>query len=570
MERDNDEPYQILFRIKMLSRKIKQSRVRHLDSSRLGETIPDRPMCDALVAIYLRLFEGFLRIVHVPSFLAEYERFWADRGAASPAFVMQLQLCMALGSALYDETFTLRARATQWLLEAHMWFILPPAKGRMTLTGLQNLCLLVLAKDVCASSQLLTWATTGDLVRKAMNMGLHRDPTQLGCMTRYTAEMRRRLWATILELNLQSMDAGGPPLLSGEDYDTLPPSNLDDEQLVDGDASSPGCPGEPLSEQPIGVPTKTSVLIALARSLPLRTAILKHVNGLQAFDSYEETLRLHGRMAQASRVLSAGLASLASKTRPGLPPAVTSSHVFMAEMCMFRSLHALHQPVVLRHFDDPQYYFSRKTQLDLAAQILHRLGLLERPWADAGAAADFNRLCSNGSGMWRIMPMQAAVNIVIELVRHSEEQTDSLGCAAPMGHAQLYQSAELVREWNLQRIVSGETNAKGYVFFAACLAHINALRQGKSLAGIEASIYDATVSAAGEALGAMERLAQREGVAMDDDAPNSPAFDALSTTDLISWMGDLAWGGLSPQGSWSRWRDGLADDGGVAMVAAGN
>jgi hypothetical protein len=71
-------------------------------------------------------------------------------------------------------------------------------------------------------------------------MGLHRDPANLPTRSTPTiaTEMRRRLWNTILEINLLlSMKSGQPPYISPKDYDTLPPSNFDDEQLLDQNAT---------------------------------------------------------------------------------------------------------------------------------------------------------------------------------------------------------------------------------------------------------------------------------------------------------------------------------------------
>lgn len=71
------------------------------------------------------------------------------------------------------------------------------------------------------------------------------------------AEMRRRVWATILEINLQSsIDAGGPPLLSLADYDTAPPANLNDEDLTDSVEPS-------AMAHPLNVFTQTLIQIAV-------------------------------------------------------------------------------------------------------------------------------------------------------------------------------------------------------------------------------------------------------------------------------------------------------------------
>lgn len=52
-------------------------------------------------------------------------------------------------------------------------------------------------------------------------------------------ETRRRLWATILEMDLQpSLDAGMVPTIAPDAYDTEIPSDINDEDILDESTSS--------------------------------------------------------------------------------------------------------------------------------------------------------------------------------------------------------------------------------------------------------------------------------------------------------------------------------------------
>ncbi|KAH8422895.1 fungal specific transcription factor domain-containing protein [Aspergillus melleus] len=63
-------------------------------------------------------------------------------------------------------------------------------------------------------------------------IGLHRDPSLCKSMSPYWAEIRRRLWATTLELDLQAaLSLGTPVSISQSEYDCRPPSKFDDEDL---------------------------------------------------------------------------------------------------------------------------------------------------------------------------------------------------------------------------------------------------------------------------------------------------------------------------------------------------
>lgn len=203
---------------------------------KFGVNIPPREIADQLVEGYLRTTETVFRILHVPSFRKDYEAFWSSPDSVDMCFMMQLQLVMAIGCTLYDEHYTMRKSAIQWVYEAKCWLISPLPKLRLTLSGLQVMILLCIAEQTAAVGPDLVWIPVGQLMRTAMYMGLHRDPERLPKMNKFRSEMRRRLWNTILEIALQSsMDSGGPPLISLQEYDTCAPTNCDDSQLTDDD-----------------------------------------------------------------------------------------------------------------------------------------------------------------------------------------------------------------------------------------------------------------------------------------------------------------------------------------------
>ncbi|KAF4125401.1 Fungal trans [Geosmithia morbida] len=454
----------LLGRCKSVGRKVKERRQAPLSSIDLGKTMVPRHVADDLVEAYLRTFEGVFRIVHVPTFRELYQMYWRSENdeSARPAtcahFIMQLQLVMALGSVIHDAGFSLRSQAARWVYEAQLWLILPPGKDRMTIPGIQNMCLLTLARSVCGVDQDLAWITAGDLIRKAICMGLHRDPRHLGIKTRHRAEMRRRLWATIVELNLQSaFDAGGPPLMGGLDNDVQLPGNFDDEELSDqvpddeesrvdsrrrsGDGGSKdhGAHG---STSGVRV-TQMSVPLQLLESLPLRLRLLQHVNDFRADDSYDETLRFNSELTRACRRISRCMVELlhasssaSAATSSTSPSSISLSsspsspshpvrefHTAVAELLVYRCFHTLHQPIIVRSLEDPKFHFSRKMHLDGALKMMHlcRLSGPRREEGPGGQVApgttDLDRLLVNGAGMFRNMTIQSVPGLVIELLQ---------------------------------------------------------------------------------------------------------------------------------------------------------
>ncbi|RSL51072.1 hypothetical protein CEP54_011602 [Fusarium duplospermum] len=358
--------HSLLSQCKILGRRIKESRLQSTSSTNPLD-VP-RSTADSFLEHYVSNFEPVFPILHIPSFKADYDRYWNDPNQVSTVFRVQLQLVLALGSCLFDDTFTFRNRASRWVNEAQLWLLTPPEKSRMTIPGIQIMILLTLARSVCGAGQDTVWVLTGLLLRTAMYMGLHRDPSKIGDgeMTVFRAEMRRRLWLSILELNLQSAyDAGGAPLISSDDYDTLPPADLDDNSLT----NEPG--DSTLGGRADGGSTRLSAALALAHSLPLRLKILRHANDFRARDSYSETLRLNSELVQACHQLSKTLERLScSPSR-----AITQFYASLAELLAYRCFHTLHQPVIMRLMSDPKYYFSQKMYIDGALKIAHISGL---------------------------------------------------------------------------------------------------------------------------------------------------------------------------------------------------
>ncbi|ETS06666.1 C6 zinc finger protein [Trichoderma reesei RUT C-30] len=533
------ELWTTLGRCKALGRKIKKNRLKPLSSTNLGAQIPERELADVLVENYLRTFEGVFRVVHIPTFRAEYERFWERSHRSNESFAILLQLVMALGAALYDDVFSLRPMATQWIFEAQMWLMMPPEKKRMNFEGIQIQCLLLLAKSTCNVGGDMVWMMAGNLVRNAMFVGLHRDPQYLGDLTVYRAEMRRRLWATVLELNLQfSFEGGGSPLLSAAHYDTLPPANLNDDELtdeMDGARSTAKSPK---------VPTQTSILRALVATIPLRMNLITHVNSTKPGDHYEETLRLNSDLTKSCRSISEALLSL--QAVPNSP--ITPFHVLVTEILLYRCFHALHQPVIVKHLDDARFYFSRQMCLDSAMKITHIWGLPEAWSGDKETAskamdADLKRLVTNGTGIFRNVATQAMIILQIELLNAKAGQATSLGYLPTVGSANLHARLDATRTWSLERVRAGETNIKGIILMTACLAHVRALEQGVDAKQKTRMMFEAASEISQRCLEILKEVAEREGLPRSEWEDDGAAIldDASVSSMAMDWMQDWNW-----------------------------
>lgn len=106
------------------------------------------------------------------------------------------------------------------------------------------------------------WILTGVAVRLAQRMGLHRDGEQSG-LSPFEVQMRRRLFYQIIPLDGQASRESGVGLgLMPDGFDTLPPLNVNDDQLWPG-----------MTEQPAEQKGATEMTFCLARSFIGRSFI---------------------------------------------------------------------------------------------------------------------------------------------------------------------------------------------------------------------------------------------------------------------------------------------------------
>jgi hypothetical protein len=165
----------------------------------------------------METFETTYRILHIPTFWADYATFWdspSGSNADMEALLLAILACV-LCTSTHDNTrydangSTFRSKAIIWIKVIEAWLKRQSNKHR-TLATLQTRTLRLLAlMTTCLKTKEFYQETQAHLafMRSA---GMHRDPSVLGhrCSV-FDGEMRRRLWATSMELELQtSIDKG--------------------------------------------------------------------------------------------------------------------------------------------------------------------------------------------------------------------------------------------------------------------------------------------------------------------------------------------------------------------------
>jgi hypothetical protein len=145
-----------------------------------------REVADNLAQLYISRFEASFRILHIPSFWTEYEQYWQNPTKTPCALHFKIQLVIAIGSSIDQKVPNItdvQSRAREWVHAAQNWLSGPMEKDRLSINGLQVHCLLILARQTLSVGGDLIWASMGNLVRVAMQLGLHRDPRHFAKMT---------------------------------------------------------------------------------------------------------------------------------------------------------------------------------------------------------------------------------------------------------------------------------------------------------------------------------------------------------------------------------------------------
>ncbi|KAF5648914.1 hypothetical protein F52700_732 [Fusarium sp. NRRL 52700] len=514
---------------KTMARRIKSLRAPAWPTP-LTTELASKALCDSLVECYLESIEKVYRILHIPTFRNKYDALWTSDAESDRDFVAQLKLVLALGSTTYDDNFSLRASAIRWIYEVQTWISEPEFKSRLGIQFLQTNILLVLAREMVSVGGESSWIACGSLLRTAVSMGLHRDPTLLSKTTTMACEMRRRLWNTILELCLQSsLSSGGPPMITEKEFDTEPPGNFDDDEIMANGATS----------RPNSVFTQVSTARALRLTFATRLKVVKLLNDLKSGDSYQDTLRLDAELKasykEANRMLKDCKKSQNSPTEFELT---------VGDFIMRRYLCALHFPYYGLSLQEPSYAFSRKMTVESAFRMWSTISPDSASMVTSPDKQQFTRLVTCSSGFFRLSAWQSSIILVLEL--RSTVQEDDGFSLTPV-RPDLLKVMEDSKSWNLRTIEAGETNIKGYLMLSILMAQIMGIMRHISETEIVEFILKAGEEAMQDALAVFESfLAQLQ--------PGGTEIQDLQDIDL-SFMND--WDSLMVD-------DFLDDGGGVS------
>lgn len=468
-----------------------------LESPRsLITTLPSKRRCEDLVCCYFRTLEPVYRVLHIPAFWSSFHKLWQDDPgpeSLTDHFLMKLALVMAMGATFCapesdEERDRLRLLAQRWTQSVQRWLTGTHEKLGLTFTGMQIFCLLILARHTTYNCPgMSAWLSESSLLRMAVSMGLHRDPSNFPSLSTFQGELRRRVWATVQNIYVQSaLDTSLP--LEMMDSDAALPSNINDADL------DPTSKERPASRSGI---TDVTLQILLTKSLPIRLRIVRFLNEFRTELNFDQAIELGCKLKDSCREISAQFQTriLSNNSRlDGLSITLTEFHRKFLDVHLRRFVLHLHRPFMIKARHDARFYLARKACVEEAMVIISSTnnGMVPSESPD-----DFTRLALVGRGFFKcpfnfdtILVLALDIITDLECESNSPLEADILVQMARARRAPLISALERVLEHANKLVVQGGTSLQRYIFVAAHLSQIRAMEQGQS---IQQAVYESVL-----------------------------------------------------------------------------
>ena len=414
--------------------------------------LPPRSDMDKLVSSFLNSSDPFIALFHLPTFQAEYDRFWRDPYAA-PSQWLSMVYSMICLSTFWDARLKglpesaikesmeradfFRKQASRCLI--HSGYAVPK---KYTVEAV----LLYLGSEYLRSHEIeiSLWVIFGMTVRLAMSMGYHRDASHFPNISPYEGEMRRRTWAAIAQLDiLTSVQVGLPRMVRDSTADTKIPENYQDDDLSEDMAELP-------APRPSAEYTKVSYQIVKGRLTQALGLICDAIDRTQG-GSYEEVLRLDGKLLEAYNSMPEVLRMRPMTQCLGDKPSVIMRRINL-ELVFLKSRCILHRKHLTAATLNPQCAFSKEAGVSAATEILRHQITLDSEIQVGGRLANdkwiISALTTNDFTL-------AAMIVCLDLdyrtsgtsISHADANDHEL-------YSLLEKSSNIWREWSKQHIAT--------------------------------------------------------------------------------------------------------------------
>ncbi|KAK1148145.1 hypothetical protein N8T08_010787 [Aspergillus melleus] len=432
--------------------------------------LPPKAVCDQLLGLYTQNFEGVFRILHIPSFLRQYTRFWAHPDGEN--------------DRIADPNTKLgNLPAWDYLLNAAIDFIRAwqrklGRKQQTEIATLQIEMLVVMARRLRLESAEEIWRATGNLVRSAMVMGLHLDLSRYESLSVFQAEIRRRLWITIAEMDLQaSIESGMPVMTPDLDYEALSPANLDDVDFDDSTVELP--PSKPLQEE-----TKSLTQVTLAKSLRHRIKTMVFVKNASPGQRMKATLEngqvLEEHLQRIPDLLKLEYNFQGDET-PGhlLNRVLLDIHIRRPLLCLYRSL------AMLEDQEEEGYHTLQQLSLGSSLAILSYQDYFDPNVADpdifgSNVYWDLSQALCKNDLLWAALGVCGHMKTSGQTPHSAQAPSSNYRVGPSAKHTPTHSKASMVRTVQttldalIRRVADPGTNIKDIILLAIALQSVRA------------------------------------------------------------------------------------------------
>jgi hypothetical protein len=353
--------------------------------------IPPEHMLATAQQNYVATWETIFRVLHQGTFAKDCLAISTLKATGTTSlppniktWVLPQILCViSTASRLFDPSDRASAadkipeeQIAKNLMMVQKWLDGIRGKFQMNINILQTRTLLLLARQANLTHPSELWRQSGDLVRRAMTIGLHQDPENFDRMSKFDKEMRRKLWMTIVELDMRfSLSKGFPTAVSSSLIDMNEIMNVDDDELT-----------EEMQQDPISkhntIWTNALPQIALGASLRERLDATNLLGGLLNLERDAPLLLQHARVLE--RALRLLPTQFRSSTKAGNNSNKRAYRLFtsiMLDVSIRRPLLALYRTIALSPISE-QYPEARTGALRNSLAILAHLDALDPAVAD--------------------------------------------------------------------------------------------------------------------------------------------------------------------------------------------
>lgn len=197
--------------------------------------MPPRKVVDRHVSHFFNDYEMGPFLLHRNTFLAEYETFWGNPTTTPIMWIGLLFSVMGISAFLQQQdarSHGLSAVEVQNMLETYRRLTthclttgdyLRPGKYTIETLTLYYF----VERNVNIDTSVSNWILIGVIIRIALRMGLHRDPSHWPNIRPLQAEHRRRLWTVLYQMDFfSSTQVGLPRIIKDCQCDTRLPAHL--------------------------------------------------------------------------------------------------------------------------------------------------------------------------------------------------------------------------------------------------------------------------------------------------------------------------------------------------------